>query len=39
MAFINWGHESEKQKKFRKFLDEQALLEQAVNASQGRPLS
>lgn len=36
MAFINWGEESEKQKKFRKFLDEQALLEQAVNASQGR---
>lgn len=36
MAFINWGNESEKQKKFRKFLEEQALLEQAVNSSQGR---
>ena len=36
MAFINWGSESEQQKKYRKFLDEQALLEQAINASQGR---
>ena len=36
MTFINWGSESEQQKKYRKFLDEQALLEQAINASQGR---
>ena len=36
MAFINWGHESEEQKKFRKFLDEESLMEQAINASQGR---
>jgi hypothetical protein len=36
MAFINWGHESKEQKKFRKFLDEESLMEQAINASQGR---
>ena len=36
MSFINWGHESEEQKKFRKFLDEESLMEQAINASQGR---
>lgn len=36
MAFINWGSESEQQKKYRKFLEEQALLEQAINANQGR---
>lgn len=36
MAFINWGQESEEQKRFRKFLDEEALMEQAINASQGR---
>lgn len=36
MAFINWGSESDKQKRYRKFLEEQALLEQAINASQGR---
>jgi len=36
MAFINWGNESDAQKKFRRFLEEQALMEQAINSSQGR---
>jgi hypothetical protein len=33
MAFFNWGQESTEQKKHRSFIEEQALLEQAINAA------
>jgi hypothetical protein len=36
MAFFNWGKESTEQKKHRSFIEEQALLEQAINAARSR---
>lgn len=36
MNFINWGNESDEQKNYRRFLEEQALFEQAINAGRSR---
>jgi len=36
MKFFDWGHESSEQKKHRSFIEEQALLEQAINNARSR---